>query len=44
MELGHDMCKWAFIIVCGNEGEKKRTFCHFKFYFLIEKNQGEELG
>jgi Zn-finger protein len=44
MELGHDMCKMAFIIVCGKEGEKKRIFCHFRFYFLIEKKSRRKLG
>jgi hypothetical protein len=32
MELGHDMCKWLLLL------------CHFRFYFLIEKNQGEKIG
>jgi hypothetical protein len=38
------MCKWLFIIVCGNEGEKKREyFVTLDFlFFLIEKNQGEK--
>jgi hypothetical protein len=35
--------KWLLLLFVAMRGKKKRIFCHFRFYFLIEKKSRRKL-